>query len=152
MPICWKLHSFCTAEALLSSANWITNGSQKKYYVDTHFVFYLVLCCEKWSQLHRILCLYGIPFSALKLFSNKTIYMFIAWMPSLLFCFLTLLSPAVMFCRAPAAASRVVVFVVHCWRILLYRPTTLGCHSHSHPLGTLATSVNVDRSWFWLWV
>lgn len=64
--------------------------------------------------------------------------------------FLTLLSPAVMFCRAPAAASRVVELISHWCSTRLYTPIIWGCHSHSMPFGTRATSVKVERSWFFL--
>lgn len=63
---------------------------------------------------------------------------------------LTLLSPAVMFCSAPAAASRVVELISHCCSTWLYTPTICGCHSHSTPFGTRETSVKVERSWFFL--
>lgn len=63
---------------------------------------------------------------------------------------LTLLSPAVMFCSAPEAASRVVELISHWCSTRLYTPTIWGCHSHSIPLGTRATSAKVERSWFLL--
>lgn len=60
---------------------------------------------------------------------------------------LTRLSPAVMFCSAPAAASREVELISHWCSARLYTPTIWGCQSHSIPLGTRATSVKVEMSW-----
>jgi len=77
--------------------------------------------------------------------SKRLFYFFTGKLTSLL---LTLLSPAVMFCSAPAAASRVVELISHCCSTRLYNPTICGCHSHSTPFGTRATSVKVERSWF----
>lgn len=63
---------------------------------------------------------------------------------------LTRLSPAVMFCSAPAAASRAVELISHWRSTRLYTPTIWGCQSHSMPLGTRATSVKVEMSWLLL--
>lgn len=52
-----------------------------------------------------------------------------------------------MFCSAPAAASREVALISHWRSTRLYTDTTWGCHSHSMPLGTRATSVKVEMSW-----
>ena len=60
---------------------------------------------------------------------------------------LTLASPAVMFCRAPMAASRLVELLSLFCRTSLYSATTLGCHSHSAPLGCRDTSDSMDRFW-----
>lgn len=62
----------------------------------------------------------------------------------------TLVSPAVMFCSAPEAASRVVELISQLRSTRLYNPTICGCQSHSIPFGTRATSVKVERSWFLL--
>lgn len=58
---------------------------------------------------------------------------------------LTLASPAVIFCRAPMAASRLVELLSLLCRTSLYNATTLGCHSHSAPLGCRDTSDSIDR-------
>lgn len=60
---------------------------------------------------------------------------------------LTLDSPAVMFCRAPIAASRLVGLTSLFCRTSLYSATTLGCHSHSAPLGCRDTSESMGRYW-----
>lgn len=59
---------------------------------------------------------------------------------------LTLRSPAVMFCSAPAAASVVCRLSSQRWSRRLYRPTIWGLHSHSWPLGSLETSAKVSAS------
>lgn len=56
----------------------------------------------------------------------------------------TLASPAVMFCRAPMAASRLVELLSLLCRTSLYSATTLGCHSHSAPCGCRDTSDSMD--------
>lgn len=59
---------------------------------------------------------------------------------------LTLRSPAVMFCSAPAAASVVCRLSSQRCSRRLYRPTIWGLHSHSMPLGSLDTSAKVRAS------
>lgn len=56
-----------------------------------------------------------------------------------------------MFCRAPAAASRVVELISQRCSTWLYNSTILGCQSHSMSAGCRDTSANVVRSWFCLW-
>lgn len=59
---------------------------------------------------------------------------------------LTLRSPAVMFCSAPAAASVVCGLSSQRCSSRLYSPTIWGLHSHSRPLGSLDTSAKVSVS------
>lgn len=59
---------------------------------------------------------------------------------------LTLRSPAVMFCSAPAAASVVCRLSSQRCSSRLYSATTWGLHSHSRPLGSLDTSAKVSAS------
>lgn len=59
---------------------------------------------------------------------------------------LTLRSPAVIFCSAPAAASVVCRFSSQRCSSRLYNPTIWGLHSHSRPLGSLDTSAKVSAS------
>lgn len=61
---------------------------------------------------------------------------------------LTRVSPAVIFCKAPTAASRPEELLSLLRRTSLYSPTTLGCQSHSAPLGWRETSDIMDNfSW-----
>lgn len=59
---------------------------------------------------------------------------------------LTLRSPAVMFCSAPAAASVVCRLSSQRCSSRLYSPTIWGLHNHSRPLGSLDTSAKVRAS------
>ena len=59
----------------------------------------------------------------------------------------TLVSPVVMFCSAPAAASRVLELLSHLCSTPWYSLTTWGCHSHSDPRGAFTTSARADSSW-----
>ncbi len=136
----------------------VWQGVEHLFYAEhSGFFFSELKNVQLWVKQHSTLLLFsqlfqsqsrrgGLTARHFLLARNALVDTWLMWGESL-----TLVSPAVMFCRAPAAASRVVELISQRCSTWLYSSTILGCQSHSMSLGCRDTSVNVVRSWFCLW-